>query len=180
MSNDTYDIALTIEEAKEMNLLDEVKFKYFKDYCEDDFIYGTAEYIIDSDILIGKNEVNIKLKFDWNEGIQWQEVEIHRIYSTSSPFALKMLDWIREEEEEEEEDYICDNCCCDEEEEEQKELPEDLKEWVLENMKAVEEHTLEEDKAMLFIKLLEENQHNPTFIKLYDEYEKSKKEEEEN
>jgi len=104
MSNNTHDIILTIEDAKEFHLLDEVKFKYFKDYCEDEIIYGTAEYIIDSDILIGKNEVNIKLTFDWNEGIQWQEVEIHRIYSTSSPFALKMLDWIREEEEEEEEE----------------------------------------------------------------------------
>lgn len=62
----------------------------------------------------------------------------------------------------------------EEEEEEEKELPEELKEWVLENMKAVEEHTLEEDKAMLFINFLEENQHNPTFIKLYNEYEKSK------
>ena len=82
----------------------------------------------------------------------------------------------------EEEDYnegannICDNCCSDEEEEEEeeKELPEDLKEWVLKNMKAVEEQTLEEDKAILFLNFLEENQHNPTFIKLYDEYKKSK------
>ena len=118
MSNDTYDMALTIEEAKEMNLLDEVKFKYFKDYCEDDFIYGTAEYIIDSDILIGKNEVNIKLTLDWNEGIFWHEVEIHRIYSTSSPFALKMLDWIKEEDQEldtqsssDEDDEYCYGTC---------------------------------------------------------------------
>ena len=86
-----------------MNLLDEVKFKYFSDYCEDDFIYGTAEYIIDSDILIGENEVNIKLELDWNEGTRTYEVEIIRIYSTSSPFALKMLEWNNEEEEEEEE-----------------------------------------------------------------------------
>ena len=97
----------------------------------------------------------------------------------------------KEEEEEEKEDEECDRCgnpsvlwcmsdgCRDleeeeEEEEEEKELPEDLKEWVLENMKAVEEQTLEEDKAMLFLNFLEENQHNPTFIKLYNEYEKSK------
>ena len=66
---------------------------------------------------------------------------------------------------------ICNDC---EEEEEQKELPEELKEWVLENMKAVEEYTLEADKAMLFLNFLEENQHSPIFIKLYDEYEKSK------
>jgi len=66
---------------------------------------------------------------------------------------------------------ICNDC---EEEEEQKELPEYLKEWVLENMKAVEEYTLEADKAMLFLNFLEENQHNPIFIKLYEEHEKSK------
>ena len=72
----------------------------------------------------------------------------------------------------EEEYEICNDC---EEEEEEKELPEDLKEWVLKNMKAVEEHTHEDKYASwLFIKFLEENQHNPTFIKLYDEYEKSK------
>jgi len=103
MSNDTYDIALTIEEAKEFHLLDEVKFKYFKDYCEDEIIYGTADYDISSDVLIGKNEVNIKLELDWMEGIRTHEVEIYRRYSTSSPFALKMLDWINEEEEEESE-----------------------------------------------------------------------------
>ena len=203
MSNNTYDIALTIEEAKEMNLLDEVKFKYFSDYCEDDFIYGTADYDIRSeDTPQWENEVNIKLELDWNEGTRTQEIEIYRRYNTSSPFAMKMLDWINEEEEEEEEEQkelpeeiLCGGCgkndmrnyykfpcledrCSDceeeEEEEEQKELPEELKEWVLENMKAVEEQTLEEDKAMLFLNLIEENQHNPIYIKLYDEYEKSK------
>ena len=104
MSNNTYDIALTIEEAKEMNLLDEVKFKYFSDYCEDDFIYGTADYDIRSeDTPQWENEVNIKLELDWNEGTRTQEIEIYRRYNTSSPFAMKMLDWINEEEEEESE-----------------------------------------------------------------------------
>jgi len=103
MPNNTYDIALTIGEAKEFHLLDEIKFKYFKDYCEDDFIYGTAHYDISSDILIGENEVNIKLELDWNEGIRTHEVEIYKKYNTSSPFAMKMLEWNNEEEEEEEE-----------------------------------------------------------------------------
>ncbi len=100
MSNNTYDIALTIGEAKEFHLLDEIKFKYFKDYCEDEIIYGTADYDISSDVLIGENEVNIKLELDWNEGIRTHEVEIYRRYSTSSPFAMKMLEWNNEEEEE--------------------------------------------------------------------------------
>ena len=116
MSNNTYDIALTIEEAKEWNFLDEVKFKYFSDYCEDDIIYGTAEYIIDSDILVDVNDVNIKLELDWHEGTRTLEVEIYRRYSTSSPFALKMLDWNNEEEEEEESEWVngvipeCEKC----------------------------------------------------------------------
>ena len=103
MPNNTYDIALTIGEAKEFHLLDEIKFKYFKDYCEDEIIYGTADYDISSDVLIGENEVNIKLELDWNQGIRTHEVEIYRRYNTSSPFAMKMLDWINEEEEEESE-----------------------------------------------------------------------------
>ena len=116
MSNNTYDISLTIGEAKEFHLLDEIKFKYFKDYCEDEIIYGTADYDISSDVLIGENEVNIKLELDWMEGIRTHEVEIYRIYNTSSPFALKMLDWINEEEEEEESEWVngvipeCEKC----------------------------------------------------------------------
>ena len=110
MSNNTYDIALTIEEAKEFHLLDEIKFKYFSDYCEDDIIYGTADYDIRSeDTPQWENEVNIKLEFNWYGGDSWSskekthEVEIYKKYNTSSPFAMKMLDWNNEEEEEESE-----------------------------------------------------------------------------
>jgi len=145
----------------------------------------------------GGSEAFHKIIKEGNLHFEWWDSCIGHLYleEEEEEKDMKTISWVKENEkmidftmtqeewEAQEEECLSDtdydtddlpNDSDEEEEEEEKELPEDLKEWVLENMKAVEEHTLEEDKAMLFIKFLEENQHNPIFIKLYDEYEKSK------
>jgi len=76
MSNNTYEIALTIENAKKYNMLDDVPYKILKNLCEDDLIFGTADFDYWSNGIRRKdeNEVMIKLKIHKEiNGIQIEE-----------------------------------------------------------------------------------------------------------
>jgi len=109
---------LTIGFMKEWGILDDVKYKYFKELDDDDEIVVHVYYIDDDDRPTYCTAVfNFDLKYDCSGGSLRLEAEVtfdvKKTYNTSSPFALMLIDLQEEndkeeseEEEEEEEEGI--------------------------------------------------------------------------
>ena len=103
---------ISIETAKYLGLFDEVKYKYVKDFFDnnddDDFIEVEVEAVDDDNDTWCKTIFKFEIPFDFgmcDKGIL--KVKTTKRYSGSSPIAMKMCevwDSIEEEEEEEEEE----------------------------------------------------------------------------
>ena len=132
---------LLVGEMKELDLFDDVPYKYIKDIIDDD----DEQFVVEVEYLpcdiVAYNTV--KFTFELDKIF----FEFENTYSTSSPYALLLLEYCADDEEEEEEYdgsvYIKKDgntcfgcrtggnpkCICDEEEEEEETEEEEDEEW---------------------------------------------------
>ena len=95
---------LTVYMMKELDLFDDIEYKYIKDIINEDV--GDIEVEIedlDCD-RIAYCKTRFKFEIDLGAGSGILKVDLAKEYNTSSPYAIMMLE-LEEEEEEEDEDF---------------------------------------------------------------------------
>ena len=105
-----YTNCLMISQMKELDLFDDIKYKYIKNFIkhDDDDIKVEIEDLECDRVAWCKTR--FKFEIDLGSGNGILKIDLEKEYNSSSPYALMMMDLYEEEEEEEEEEPLCQKC----------------------------------------------------------------------